>query len=430
MGESKPLTIVERTLLLNYGRFLKFEQGETILGAGSEVDGIYLVFKGLVLLAPARRSLGAECRRTLSPGQLFGQSIPGVPEISPYRARALEESTLIHIDSQALSRLMHEHLALGTRLLLQQQQAHKDFEASFQASDEQGLVVALYGPRGGAGTTTAAITLAGLAAEFEMSTLLIDLHPFFGEVAPLCEWRPEFDLASLLEGPLTADQLSLCVRTGRQFDVLAAPRRFEDGERLDPTRLPELLRLAAQEYALVLVDLPEAVSEVVLAGLEVADQILLTLTADFEGLLAGRRVRELLEKLGIPEDVLWVMLNRFRGSGGITPQQLRDMLGWSTAITAEDSGQLLHLANDGRLWEVAQAMPQHPLVSACRYVLRRMTGLHAGESTPPPEIYMEERTLLPAPQEDPGATPYARPAPSQGWLARLFLPLLSFLGLT
>lgn len=431
MEAQKPLTIVERTLLLNYGRFLRYEPGENILGAGAEVDGIYLVFKGLLMLAPARRSAGAECRRTLGPGELFGQSLPGVAEISPYRVRALEESTLIHIDSQALSRLMHEHLALGTRLLLRQQEAQQEFQRSFESATSKGQIVALYGPRGGAGTTTSAIVMAGVAAEFDLRCLVIDLHPFFGEIAPLCEWRPEMDLISLLEGPLDANHLAQAVRTGRSFDVLAAPRRLEDGERIDPSRLPELLQLATEEYSLVLVDLPDGICETVLVTLELADQILISLTADFEGLLAGRRTRELLERLGVPEDILWVTLNRFRGCGGITPKQLRDMLGWSAAIISEDSGQLLQLANSGRLWDVAGCLPQHPLVAACRYILRRMTGLYTAESTTPPEIYSEEYPLLPAPRvggDDP--VPSRSRARQHGLLAGLILSVLAFFGLT
>lgn len=434
MREAMPLTIVERTLLMNYGRFLKFTKGESVLGAGSSLDGIYLVFKGSLLLAPSRRAASPESRQTLAPGHLFGQELPGVPEVSPYRIHCLEDSTLIHIDSEALSLLMHEHLTLGTRLLMQQQQARQAYLESLADSPAGGLVLAVYGPRGGAGASSATIAMAGLAVDLQVRTLIIDLHPYFGEIAPLCEWRPEGDLSSLLDGDLSSERLASHASTGRDFDVLAGPRKLEDGESLSQESLAPLLKLAAIEYDLVLLDLPESITEIVLTSLELADHVLLVLTADFEGLLAGRRVRELLSMLDVPKDVLWVLMNRFRGSGGITPSQLREMLDWPTAVTAEDSGQLLRMANDGRLWEVAKALPDHPLVSACRFFLGRILGSQSADATPPPEIYMEERNLLPSilPNlSEPGSKVHILPSPVRSsLLARALIALLGFFGLS
>jgi septum formation inhibitor-activating ATPase MinD len=265
--------------------------------------------------------------------------------------------------------------------------------------------------------------LAGLASDLEIPTLVIDLHPYFGEVAPLCEWRPDGDLISLLEGELTSEQLAKHASTGRGFDVLAGPRHFESGENLAAESMEPLLKLAAHEYDLVLLDVPDSITEVVLSCLELADHVVLSLTADFEGVLAGRQVRQLLSRLEIPDDVLWVLLNRYRGSGGITPNQLRGMLAWPTAIIAEDSGQLLHMANDGRLWEVSKELADHPLVSACRFLLGRILGVQPAETAPPPEIYLEERALLSAASE---ASLQGLQAASKSRLS-LFVPALFFL---
>jgi pilus assembly protein CpaE len=178
----------------------------------------------------------------------------------------------------------------------------------------RGRVVAVYGPRGGVGTTFVATHLASAFARRSARTVLIDLDAFFGEVAGALGASPDHRTASDLR-PVAHE---LAFRHLEEvlwdhpagFRVLLAPQ-----EAWDLNGLPAVYRSATSVAAAlaeaVVLHVGRAPDDVALAGLEAADRILVVLSLDVLAFRDGRRALEGLERLGLADRCEFVV-NRAR----------------------------------------------------------------------------------------------------------------------
>jgi len=217
---------------------------------------------------------------------------------------------------------------------------------------KRAFVVAVYGPRGGVGTTFVATHLAAAFARAGRSAALADLDPVFGDVAAALGAPPGarsiVDIAPVA-GELSGDHLDEVLwRHPAGFGVLLAPG---DPAALDGIGLSQyaaaLTALQAGQDVVVL-HVPRALDEIGLAGLERADRILLVVSLDVLAFRLARRALEMLGTLGLAGRCE-VVVNQARRAE-VVPADLERVLGRKAVAVlpadrgvqaAQDRGKLL-----------------------------------------------------------------------------------------
>jgi pilus assembly protein CpaE len=187
-------------------------------------------------------------------------------------------------------------------------------------------VVAVYGPRGGVGTTFVAVHLA-VALASRTSCVLADLDLSFADVTgalgvPAEERsRTIADLVPLGEEVGPQDVRGVLHHHPAGLEVLLAPPDAA-GSVIDRACLRAVLGSLAATTQMVVLHVPRTPDTAARAGLELADRALVVMGLDVASLRAARRAGE---ALGI-EERSWYVVNR-AGRSAITPGDVERVLG-------------------------------------------------------------------------------------------------------
>ena len=154
-------------------------------------------------------------------------------------------------------------------------------------------VVGVVGGRGGAGTSSLAAALAAVAARRGHRTFLVDADPLGGglDLALGCEEEDGLRWPDLAEarGRVSAHALTSLVPRANGVGVLAWDRGAPSSVPSDA--VAAVLDAAARGNDLVVVDLPRAGDEAVVAAASAIETLLLLLPAEVRAVAAAGRVR-------------------------------------------------------------------------------------------------------------------------------------------
>ncbi len=219
-----------------------------------------------------------------------------------------------------------------------------------EAGERRAIVITVYGPRGGSGTTFVATHLAAALARRGTDCVLVDADVAFGDLAPACGAptggdapRTIVDLVPLADelGPNHVEEVLW--RHPGGFRVLLAP-----GPQGAPVASNEVIASAVEAAArtsdVVLVHVPRALDGVTREAFGWSDRVLVVLSLDVMSFRAAKRALELA-----PEAVTDFVVNRAMRAE-VTPADVRRVFGREPigvvpfergAARAQDEGRLL-----------------------------------------------------------------------------------------
>jgi pilus assembly protein CpaE len=153
-------------------------------------------------------------------------------------------------------------------------------------------LVAVYSPKGGAGTTTVATNVATVMAERRPGRVaIIDLDLQFGQVATHLNVRPRQTLADLARDEQSRNDPELvrtyAAQTTFGLGVFAAPSSPELAELITVQHVEELLTTVSSAYDFVVVDAGSYLDERSLAVLDRADGVILPIYPEIAALKAA-----------------------------------------------------------------------------------------------------------------------------------------------
>ncbi|HEX6209065.1 MAG TPA: AAA family ATPase [Actinomycetota bacterium] len=170
-----------------------------------------------------------------------------------------------------------------------------------------GRVVAVYGPRGGVGTTFLATNLAAACAGDGRRVILADLDLHFADVTTALgivangESRTIADVAALADDLGASHLEAVLHRHPRGFEILLAPPRAEQAADVEPEQVRAMGKALRSAGDLIVLHVPRALDRVTLAALEAADEILLVVTLDVLAFRDAKRAMELLAAKDLSE---------------------------------------------------------------------------------------------------------------------------------
>lgn len=174
----------------------------------------------------------------------------------------------------------------------------------------KGRIVAVYGPRGGVGTTFLATNLAAACVEGGRRVILADLDLHFADVTTALgilangEARTIADVAAVGDDLGASHLEAVLHRHPKGFEILLAPKSAEQASVVEPGQVRAVGNALRGAGDLVVLHVPRALDPVTMAALEAADQILVVVTLD---VLAFRDAKRALEKLAV-----WDLVHRCR----------------------------------------------------------------------------------------------------------------------
>ena len=223
-----------------------------------------------------------------------------------------------------------------------------------------GKTFALVGAKGGVGGTTVAVNLAtSMTLVSKEPTLLIDLHPAYGDAAVFLGVDPRFSVADALENidRLDATYLkSLIASTPAGIDLLASGHRLPSIS-FEVTRIRRLLELASSIYPFVVLDCART-EPAVLEALDGVTQVVVVANQELPALRSATRIVSHLRQRCGPDRVK-VAITRFDPKADIQRTDIERVLGgvisyqfpndYQTSVGAIARGEPLIVANHSRL---------------------------------------------------------------------------------
>jgi pilus assembly protein CpaE len=210
-----------------------------------------------------------------------------------------------------------------------------------------GRFVAVCGAKGGVGTT-----LVALAVAVALRAMLVDLGPG-GDVAGHLGCPADRSLADLarLGHGLTADAVA-AVAVPHPLGVRVLPGvSSPDLAALLPAGLaPALARECRAAGGWTVADLGTAVGPAATEAAVCADVVLLVTTPDRLAVGASARLVTRLVGLGVPDQALGIVVNRWNGKADLRPKEIERMTGASVAgVVRDDEGFGSDFANESRI---------------------------------------------------------------------------------
>lgn len=198
-------------------------------------------------------------------------------------------------------------------------------------SQGAGRMAVFVGAKGGMGVTMVATHLGAILAKFySRRTLLVDLHPAFGDAELyLGTLKSQYSFRDLAANAdrLDTDLLqSFVVRHRSGLDLLTAPGSPRSPSRANPENISASIDFLRRCYEVVLVDCPAGVSEDTRQAIYRADEIYLIGVPEIAAVRNLARLLEYFGRSGQPEGKIGVVINRWSKRNTITDEQIEETI--------------------------------------------------------------------------------------------------------
>ncbi|MBI3913819.1 MAG: response regulator [Chloroflexi bacterium] len=189
-----------------------------------------------------------------------------------------------------------------------------------------GKIIAVFGTKGGVGSSTIAVNLAvALREETKARVALIDANFEFGDCGVLLNLPTNRTIADLSEPTLDLDEdIVGGTMAGHSsgVKVLLAPLKPEMAELITPALVKQLLEILPKMFDYIVVDVWKSFNESMLTFLDASEQIILISSADIPAIKNAKLFFELSEALGYPPEKTFFVLNKEDGRSGINARDI------------------------------------------------------------------------------------------------------------
>ncbi len=223
-----------------------------------------------------------------------------------------------------------ERLVESIRSVLESEE-RKRLRLSGQAKGigPKGLIVAVFGAKGGVGKTTIATNLGIALATQGHSTALLDADNAFGDVASMLDLKPGPSVIDVIREVDKVDRTSVTeylIRHSSGLWVLPAPPESMQWRSVTPELYRRAIEIISRRFDIILIDMAALLSDLSLMILEQSNVVLWVTSTDFSSInnsLAGLKA---LHQMNYPEARIRLLLNVTTSDDGVRPAKVEDVL--------------------------------------------------------------------------------------------------------
>jgi pilus assembly protein CpaE len=176
-------------------------------------------------------------------------------------------------------------------------------------------VLAFSGAKGGCGVTTLVTQMGALLANSGSSTLILDLHPAFGDAALYLGFtRFRYHSFELLQNTDRLDPellQSFVLHHSSGVDLIPSPTGSEPALEIAPGAVAQTIDFLRPRYDFILVDMPAGLNSHNLELMHACDQAYLVTVAEVAALRNVVHESECLSRSDVPGEKVRVVLNRY-----------------------------------------------------------------------------------------------------------------------
>ncbi|MHB8855605.1 MAG: response regulator [Bellilinea sp.] len=199
-------------------------------------------------------------------------------------------------------------------------------------SGSQGKVVAVYGAKGGIGTTTVAanLALALMDRDHDARVVLVDGAIQYGDVHLMFN---ELGQASVMDLVPRLNELDIeLVENVMLFNrptgisILPAPPRPEFAEKITGEAFARILEFLRRHYDYVVLNTDSYVSDAVLAALDASEVVVLLTAQSINAIRNTRLFLDLWNAMGMTRDRIQLVISRYDPTSPITTERVGERL--------------------------------------------------------------------------------------------------------
>ena len=189
-------------------------------------------------------------------------------------------------------------------------------EAALESKKQAGKIIALFGGKGGTGTTSVAVNLAASLhmAKGKPSVVLVDVNQHGGDI-PLYLDLPTTHSFRDIAADLSRVDLAFLtsVLTKHESGVHVLPSGYDDlsAGRLNPDCIEPTIKLLQSMYEFVVIDCGHVLDLTTKKALELSSSIMVVSSLMVPAVHRTKRILELLRGSGVPQEKIELVITRY-----------------------------------------------------------------------------------------------------------------------
>ena len=241
--------------------------------------------------------------------------------------------------------------------------------------NKRSYVFTVFSPKGGAGTTTAAVNLAiSLHKQLGEEVLLIDGKRLFGHVSLYLNLRTGNSLTDLIPHINLLDKRiidQVVVPHVSGIKVLPSPLSIPDGQGIRPDDLFKILQALQLVYPYIIIDAGNHLDDNSVTYMDASDKILLVANPNIASLRDARQFMEVTATLSYPKEKTLLLLYQAGRRSDVKKEEIESILKMKVfGIVPADENQALASLNEGVPLVIRKA--NHPISRAFKSVAKSL----------------------------------------------------------
>jgi pilus assembly protein CpaE len=325
------------------------------------------------------------------------EAVPGLPvvvSLRPERQDLAQACILAGARAYVLRSGDPQELALVIRQV-QGKEIRRRKLVSASGGQYEGRIITVHGAKGGVGTTTICANLAVAVRQMTHKRIaLVDGNLLGADQGVLLNLLSENSISDLvphiksLDGELL-EAAMLSHDSGLR--VLLAPDQLERAEAVTGEELQRVLAVMRTLFDYIFVDTSPFLDQTTLVALDAADTIVLVCPPELAALKNAARFLRLTQEFGYPNDKVRLVVNRAKGPGAVSIDDIEENLRIKVALRLPSDGPaVMYALNHGE--PLVQVKPKSRVAVGIRQLAR---GIIYDQGWETAEVPQKKQPILP-----------------------------------